>query len=141
MIYRRWFVFGGALALAGVLMAVLGIAYGNFSPREYIQDRYPRAAAHDIGKDAKAYSSPKPPSAVAADITRVWTPADKYVDGSGVYLRYADDSVVIRPLATGSLILVERTATAYPRYHSVVGNAWGWGRGTSVRGGGPGIGK
>jgi hypothetical protein len=64
------------------------------------------------------------------------------VDGSGVYLQYADDAIVILPLAAGSLILVEKLATAYPRYHSVVGGYWGWrGGGAGVRGGGPGSGK
>lgn len=74
-------------------------------------------------------------------MTDAWKPADQYVDGSGVYLRYDDDSVVILPVAAGSVILLERLSTAYPRYHSTVGNSWGWGRGSTVRGGGPGSGK
>ncbi len=63
------------------------------------------------------------------------------VDASGVYLRYADDAIVILPAAVGSLILVEKVDSAYRRHHSHVGNYWGWGRGTSLRGGGPGSGK
>jgi len=139
--YRRWFVVGAAFALVGVLVAGFGIFYGNFSPRGYVQNTYARAASHDIDDDAVAYTSSRAPSAVAADLTSAWLPVDQYVDGSGVYLRYDDDSVVILPAAAGSLILLERVATAYPRYHSTVGNAWGWGRGITVRGGGPGSGK
>ncbi|GAB3978008.1 DUF4247 domain-containing protein [Plantactinospora veratri] len=141
MTYRRWFVVGGAFALVGALVAGFAIFYGNFSPRGYVQDRYARAAAQDIGRDATAYRSDKSPTVVADEITGAWRPADRYVDASGVYLRYDEDSVVILPLAGGSLILLERLVTAYPRYSSTVGNAWGWGRGSSVRGGGPGAGK
>ncbi|MEO3927219.1 DUF4247 domain-containing protein [Micromonosporaceae bacterium B7E4] len=141
MTYRRWFVVGGAFALVGALVAGFAIFHGNFSPRGYVQDRYTRAAAQDIGGDATAYRSDKSPSVVADEITEAWRPADQYVDASGVYLRYDEDSVVILPLAGGSLIMLERLVTAYPRYSSTVGNAWGWGRGSSVRGGGPGAGK
>jgi Domain of unknown function (DUF4247) len=141
MTYRRWFLVGGAFALIGLLVAGVATAYGNFSPRGYVTDHYTRSPSDDIGGDAAAYTSRQSPSQVAADITNAWQPADQYVDGSGVYLRYADDAVVILPLAVGSLILVERLATAFPRYYPIVGGYWGWGRGASLRGGGPGAGK
>jgi hypothetical protein len=141
MTHRRWFVIGGILALVGLLVAGIGTAYGNFSPRGYVESKYSRSTADDIGDDAKAFTSRQPPSQVAADISGAWAPADRYVDGSGVYLRYADDAVVILPLAVGSLILVEKLATAYPRYLPIVAGYWGWGRGASLRGGGPGAGK
>ncbi|MFE0591602.1 DUF4247 domain-containing protein [Micromonospora echinospora] len=141
MTYRRWFVVGAAFAVIGALVAAFAIFYGNFSPRGYVEDRYTRATGQDIGRDAIAYTSSKRPSQVADEVTDAWKPADQYVDGSGVYLRYDDDSVVILPVATGSVILLERLSTAYPRYHSTVGNSWGWGRGSTVRGGGPGSGK
>ncbi|WP_416901724.1 DUF4247 domain-containing protein [Micromonospora echinospora] len=141
MTYRRWFVVGAAFAVIGALVAAFAIFYGNFSPRGYVEDRYTRATGQDIGRDAIAYTSSKRPSQVADEVTDAWKPADQYVDGSGVYLRYDDDSVVILPVAAGSLILLERLSTAYPRYHSTVGNSWGWGRGSTVRGGGPGSGK
>ncbi|MFI9642739.1 DUF4247 domain-containing protein [Micromonospora sp. NPDC051925] len=141
MTYRRWIVAGVALAVIGALVAAFAIFYGNFSPRGYIEDRYTRAASRDIGRDAVAYTSNRTPSQVAQDITGAWKPADQYVDGSGVYLRYDDDSLVILPIAAGSVILLERMRTAYPRYHSTVGSHWGWGRGSTVRGGGPGTGK
>ncbi|MFG1802317.1 DUF4247 domain-containing protein [Micromonospora carbonacea] len=141
MTYRRWFVVGAAVAVVGALLAAFAIFYGNFSPRGYVQDRYNRAASRDIGGNAVAYTSTKTPSQVAKEVTDTWQPADQYVDGSGVYLRYDDDSVVILPIAAGSVILLERMTTAYPRYHSTVGSHWGWGRGSTVRGGGPGAGK
>lgn len=141
MTYRRWFVVGVAFAVIGALVAAFAIFYGNFSPRGYVQDHYARASSRDLGSDAIAYTSNQAPSQVSKDISHAWQPADQYVDGSGVYLRYDDDSVVILPLAAGSVILLERMTTAYPRYHSRVGNHWGWGRGSTVRGGGPGAGK
>jgi len=141
MTYRRWFVVGVAFAVIGALVAAFAVFYGNFSPRGYVEDRYTRAASRDIGGAAVAYTSTRPPSQVAKEVTDAWQPADQYVDGSGVYLRYDDDSVVILPIAAGSVILLERMSSAYPRYHSTVGSHWGWGRGSTVRGGGPGSGK
>ncbi|MCX4469050.1 hypothetical protein C5N14_10980 [Micromonospora sp. MW-13] len=141
MTYRRWFVVGAAVAVVGALLAAFAILYGNFSPRGYVEDRYTRATSRDIGRAAVAYTSSKSPSQVADEVTSAWKPADQYVDGSGVYLRYDDDSLVILPIAAGSVILLERMTTAYPRYHSTVGSHWGWGRGSTVRGGGPGAGK
>ena len=141
MTYRRWFVVGVAVAVIGALIAAFTIFYGNFSPRGYVEDNFSRASGRDIGSNAIAYTSRKTPSEVSKQITDAWKPADQYVDGSGVYLRYDDVSVVILPLAVGSVILLEKMTTAYPRYHTVVGNSWGWGRGSTVRGGGPGSGK
>lgn len=141
MTYKKWIVAGVALGLVGVLVAGVALFAGNFSVRGYVKDTYARAAGQDIGDDALAYTSKLRPSQVSDQITDAWKPADQYVDASGVYLRYDDDSVVILPIAAGSLILLEKVSTAYPRYHSVVGSSWGWGRGSSVRGGGPGSGK
>jgi hypothetical protein len=140
---KRWFIIAGVLGAVGLLVVVLALATGGSSPRGYIGGHYPRDAAHDIGGEALAYTAGDPPSVVAEDISGEWSPADEYVDGSGVYLRYADDSVVILPLAAGSLILVEALRTAYPRYHGVVGGYWGWNTrdGGDFRGGGPGAGK
>ena len=141
MTYRRWFVFGAAFAVIGALVASFAIFYGSFSPRGFVEDRYSRTSRLDIGSQAKAYTSPKAPSVVSKEITDAWQPADQYVDASGVYLRYDDDAVVIKPNNTGSVMLVEDASSAYHRYHAYVGSGWGWGRGTTVRGGGPGSGK
>jgi len=141
MTYRRWIVVGMAVAVVGVLVAGFAIVNGTFSPRGYVKDKYTRAASRDIGREAIAYTSSKSPTRVAKELTDKWRPSDRYTDNSGVYLRYDDDSVVIKPLAAGSLILLEDMNTAHSRYHSTVGSYWGWGRGSSVRGGGPGSGK
>lgn len=137
---RGWYLIGGLTAVVGLIIALTAAFGGNSSPREYVEGRYTRAADRDLGSDAMAFRSDQPPTEVAADLAGAWEPADRYVDGSGVYLRYADDSVVIVPLALGSLILVERMRTAHPRYYGIVGGGWGWGTGwgESVRGGGPG---
>ena len=117
MTYRRWIVVGVAFAVIGALVASFAVFYGSFSPRGFVEDKYTRAASLDIGSAAKAYTSPKKPSVVSKEITDAWKPADQYVDASGVYLRYDDDAVVIQPNNTGSVILVEKSSSAYPRYH------------------------
>jgi hypothetical protein len=141
MTHRKLFLLGGVVALLGILLAGIGIFSGSFSPRGYVAKQFTRAAAHDIGRDAKAYTSGKAPSVVSKQITSAWKPADQYVDASGVYLRYKEDAVVILPRGSGSLILVEPVRTAARRYYGTVNNHWGWGRDTTVRGGGPGSGK
>jgi hypothetical protein len=140
---RRWFVIAGVLGALGLLLGGIALFSGDFSPRGYVDHHFARDAAHDIGAEAVAYTSDDPPSVVASEVTGAWKPADERVDGSGVYLRYADDSVVILPLAAGSLILVEALRTAYPRYYGIVGGYWGWNTrdGGDFRGGGPGAGK
>jgi hypothetical protein len=139
--YRKWLVIGGVVALLGALIGVFGIVRGSLTLRDYIGSHYQRAASRDIGSDARAYTAEQQPSKVDADLTKAWQPDDRFTDDSGVYLRYDDDSVVILPVAAGSLILVERMSTAYPRYRSTVGSTWVWSRGSSVRGGGSGSGK
>ena len=114
MTYRRWFVFGVAFAVIGALVASFAIFYGSFSPRGFVEDKYSRTSSLDIGSQAKAYTSPKAPSVVSKEITDAWQPADQYVDASGVYLRYDDDAVVIKPNNTGSVILVEDVLQRLP---------------------------
>jgi hypothetical protein len=140
VIRSTWFV-AGVAAFIGVVIALFGAFSGDYSPRQYVAANFTRYPAGDLGPDARAYTSPLPPSLVAQRIAEAWAPADEYADGSGVYLRYSKDTVVIKPRAGGSLILVEGLRTAYPRYHGAVGNYWGWGRENSLRGGGPGAGK
>jgi len=140
---RIWYLVAGCLATVGLLIGGISACSGSFSPRSYVAKHYQRAAARDIGADARAYTSTKSPTRVADEISRAWSPAGRYADGSGIYLRYSDDSVVLKPNGGGTLILVERLRTAYNRYSGTVGgNGWvGRGDGNSVRGGGPGSGK
>jgi hypothetical protein len=138
MTRRSWYVLALVAGLLGGLMAVLAVVNLSTSPREFIADNYARAYAHDVGDEIVAYRSEYPPSFVAVTLIDAFRPVDQYVDGSGVYLRYADDAVVILPKTYGSVILVERWETAYRRYGAAVGAYWGWGRGARIRGGGPG---
>ncbi|GAA2509736.1 DUF4247 domain-containing protein [Pilimelia columellifera] len=126
---RAWQVVAGLLAAVGLVVAGFALLHGGGSPRGFVADRYVRASGEDIGDQATAYTSTRRPSQVAKDVTNAWRPADEFTDGSGVYLRYADDAVVILPAAEGSLVLVEKVVTAYPRHRARVGGAWGWGRG------------
>lgn len=142
MRHRAWFLLAALLAVAGLAVGGTALVLGDLSPRRYVANHYTRAPAEDIDAEAVAYRSSKQPGQVAADITGRWRPAARFVDGSGVYLRYAEDTVVIVPFAAGSLILVERLTTAYPRYYGHVGGYWGWSNsGADFRGGGPGTGK
>jgi hypothetical protein len=140
---RIWYVVAACLGAIGLLIGGITVFSGNFSPRSYVANHYQRAAARDIGGDARAYMSTKSPTRVADEISRAWKPAGRYADGSGVYLRYSNDSVVLKPNGAGTLILVEGLRTAYGRYSGTVGgNGWtGRGDGNSGRGGGPGSGK
>jgi hypothetical protein len=136
-----WWVLAGIAACLALGIGAAGAFEGDWSARRYVAASFARYPSGDLGRNATAYTSPRVPSAVAQQITDRWEPADEYVDGTGVYLRYRTDTVVVRPRGTGSLILVEALRTAYPRYHGTVGNYWGWGRANGLRGGGPGAGK
>jgi Domain of unknown function (DUF4247) len=140
---KRLFIVAGVLGAVGLLVGSIALFSGGSSPRGYVEHHFTRDASRDIGKEAAAYTATDKPSVVADRISGEWKPADELVDGSGVYLRYAEDSVVILPLLAGSLILVEALRTAYPRYHGIVGGYWGWNTrdGGDFRGGGPGAGK
>ncbi|MEV4639220.1 DUF4247 domain-containing protein [Actinoplanes sp. NPDC049548] len=94
------------------------------SVRRHVDAAYARSPADDIGGDAVAYTSPLKPTGVAAEITDGWRPGRGVADADGVYLRYADDSIVILRRQNGSLILVEKTTTAYPRYLAHVAGHW-----------------
>ncbi|GAA2596797.1 hypothetical protein GCM10010399_29310 [Dactylosporangium fulvum] len=140
---RIWYVMAACLGVIGLFIGGLTLFSGSFSPRSYVSKHYQRAAVRDIGTDARAYVTTKSPTRVANEITGAWKPAGRYADGTGIYLRYSKDSVVLKPNGTGTLILVEPLRTAYNRYSGTVGGS-GWvgrGDGNSGRGGGPGTGK
>ncbi|MEV4641111.1 DUF4247 domain-containing protein [Actinoplanes sp. NPDC049548] len=111
--------------LAGLVLTGAALLAGGGSPAGLVVDRYRRDPARDIDGQARAFVATEPVSRVTAEVIDAWRPAARHVDASGVYLRYADDTVVIRPLAGGgTLILVEATSTAYPRYRSVLEGPW-----------------
>ena len=142
---KFWFVLAGVAALLALVLAIVAIASTGSSVRSYVADHYTRAAHLDEPGNARnaAYTSPKRPSEVAQEITARWRPQSRYTDSTGIYLRYPDDAVVIRPYQSGSVIHVLDDDYAYRRYHSHVGGFWGWSspHGETFRGGGPGAGK
>lgn len=141
-----WFIIAG---VAGALALVVGLTTAfstGTGPRSYVDHNYTRAERVDNTaqtRGARSYTSPKPPTQVAADISNHWRPQNRYADGSGIYLRYANDAVVIKPHNGGSLIQVMKAQRAYHHFFPIIGGAWGWNspQGESFRGGGPGVGK
>ncbi|MDR7301640.1 DUF4247 domain-containing protein [Haloactinomyces albus] len=142
---KFWFVIAGMTAVLALIIALVTLLSTGTGPRSYVAKNYTRAAQLDIrgDDDNKAYTSRKAPSVVSQEITSSWDPISQYVDGTGVYLRYSDDAVIIQPHRGGSVIHVMETEEAYRHYHGVVGGVWGWSspHGQSFRGRGPGSGK
>ncbi|MGW5050471.1 DUF4247 domain-containing protein [Actinokineospora sp. NPDC004072] len=138
---KTWFWIAGIFAAIAAIIAITMLARGT-SVRDYVQDSYTRAANLDQD-DEIAYTSTADPSTVTAAIVGAWKPVAQYADASGVYLRYNDDMVLVRPHNGGSVIRVDDVDRAYRRYHSHVSSSWGWtsGHGESFRGRGPGAGK
>lgn len=137
---RSWFIL--AAVLGGVGLLFTGIFFLSGSPRGYVSGHYTRASAYDRGT-GRAYTSSSAPSIVAGAIAHSWRPAGRVVDGSGIYLRYSDDLIAIRPHGHGSLITVDGFRNGYHHYYSHVGGYWlpHGGPGELIRGGGPGAGK
>lgn len=140
--YRKLLIVAAVLGVVGLGTSAFGYAGSAFSPRGYVTSHYARASRYDIGRDAVAYTTTRSPALVNRDLTGAWRPTNRYSDASGYYLRYGDDSVVVRPQGAGSLILLEKMRTANTRYIGVVGNNWHYdSRQSTSRGGGPGAGK
>ncbi|RCW40130.1 uncharacterized protein DUF4247 [Halopolyspora algeriensis] len=142
---RFWFVIAAMAAALALIIALVSIFSTGTGPRSYVAKNYTRAAHLDIrgDDDNRAYTSRKAPSVVSREITSAWDPIAQRVEGSGVYLRYADDGVIIQPRRDGSVIHVMEIDEAYRHYHGVVAGFWGWSspRGEDFRGRGPGSGK
>lgn len=138
---RFWFWMAGILAAIAGVIAIAMFARGT-TVRDYVDNTYTRAANLDRGEEI-AFTSTQAPTLVAANIAGKWKPVSQYADASGVYLRYNDDMVLVRPQGKGSVIRVDDVERAYRTYHSSVGGHWGWtsGHGESFRGRGPGAGK
>lgn len=141
---RYWFILAGVAAVFALILGMTTAFSTGLSPRSYVDHTYARAAHLDPpGRDSRAYTSRNDPTRVAADISDNWRPQNRYADGSGIYLRYSDDAIVVKPRDGGSLIEVMTARRAYNHYPGVVAGFWGWGGayGESFRGHGPGVGK
>jgi hypothetical protein len=140
---RFWLKVAAAVALlvlGGGGLAALLLSAG--SVRGWVGDRYPRVSS-EAGGQSVVYSSPKRPSAVAAEIADRWTPAQRLSDPSGVFLRYSDAVVAVTPSGGGSRIYVDDADRGYARWFPFLGGFWGTysGPAETFRGGGPGAGK
>ncbi|MGH3452123.1 MAG: DUF4247 domain-containing protein [Haloechinothrix sp.] len=140
---KLWFVVGGVLLVIGMIIALNVFVFSGTSAASYVAKQFTRDSSQQYGNDVRAYTSSKKPTEVVAMIVDEWRPISQSVDGSGVYLRYSDDAIVIRPRGSGSLILVMDDDRAYRTYYGHVGGVWGWTstHGESFRGRGPGVGK
>lgn len=142
---KFWFLIAGMTAVLALVIALVTIFSTGTGVRGYVANHYTRAAQLDIrgDDDNRAYTSPKPPSKVSSEIASTWKPISQNADGSGIYLRYDKDAVIIQPRNNGSVIHVMELKEAYRHYHSTLVGFWGWGSpyGQSFRGRGPGSGK
>lgn len=146
---KFWFVIAAMTAALALIIALVTIFSSGTGPRGYVANHYDRAPSLDIrgDDDNKAYTSRRRPTVVANDIAEAWDPITQLVRGSGIYLRYNEDAVIVQPRGrtdtNGSVIHVMDVDEAYRHYHHVVAGFWGWTgpHGQSFRGGGPGSGK
>lgn len=142
---KFWFVLAGIGAVLALIIGLLVVFSHGSGPRGYVADKYQRAAHLDLSGDShnRAYTSTQAPAAVVAAITAKFRPAARHADGSGSYLRYSDDAVVVQPNDRGAVIHVLDVEDAYRRYHSHIGGFWGYTgtHGETFRGRGPGTGK
>ncbi|MGX6450136.1 DUF4247 domain-containing protein [Patulibacter sp. S7RM1-6] len=133
---------GGVLvAVVALLVLVLGLASCGGSVRGYVRDHYAKVSSRN-GSDV--YRSNDAVAKVTKDIAGAWKPADRVTDPGGVFLRYRDDLVAIRPrTGGGSEITVDDAERGYAHWYPYVGGWFGTysGPGEGFRGGGPGSGK
>jgi len=141
---RTQILLGLALAGLGGLAFVVILALTGFSsPRDYLADHYTLVSSEDSGR-SREYSSPRPPSAVVAAISKRWPPGDRVNDPAGYFLRYRDDIVAVVPDGSGgSRIYVDDEEEGYRHWYGHVGGYWGTytSQAENQRGGGPGAGK
>jgi hypothetical protein len=129
------------VAVIALIVLVTTLSSCGSSVDGYVDEHYTRAGERN---GAKHYTSGDRIEKVVADITDAWKPADRLSDPGGVFLRYADSMVAVRPAAYGgSEIDVDDPERAYAHWYPYVGGWFGnySGPAESFRGGGPGSGK
>ncbi|MCK9248091.1 MAG: DUF4247 domain-containing protein [Solirubrobacteraceae bacterium] len=132
---------GGFMALAALLAVVAAFGSVGGGVEGHVKAEY-RASGTQNG--ARTFTSDKRVDEVVDDITDAWKPADRLADPGGVFLRYSDVIVAVRPRKpSGTDITVDDADRAYARWYPVVGGWFGTysGRAEGFRGGGPGSGK
>ena len=141
---KLWFVVAGVLVVIGGILVLNLFLFSGTSAASYVANTFDReTSSRSFDDDVRVYRSSKQPTQVAAMIVDEWEPLSQYADGSGIYLRYPDDAIVIQPDGAGSRILVMDDDRAYGLFYAHIGGVWGWTstHGGSFRGGGPGAGK
>lgn len=141
---KWWFALAAVLTAIAVIVAVNLFVFSGTSAASYVDNEFERVQTSQYdNKDVRTYRSDKKPTEVAALIVDKWQPQSQYADGSGIYLRYPDDAIVIKPKQSGSQILVMDDERAYGLFYAHIGGIWGWTstHGGSFRGRGPGAGK
>lgn len=130
-----------ALAVAVAALVGLVTLLGGGSPRDWLLKTY-RQESYDPATGSRVLLSDRSVSGTAQEIRSHWKPAQQVIDPSGVFLRYHDMVVAVRPRPGGSFVHVDDERHGYARWYSYVGGDWGVGSPVSgVRGGGPGSGK
>jgi hypothetical protein len=134
-------VSGGILLLVALGLLIGGLSSCGSSPRSWVKDHYTSAGKRD-GSDV--YRTSERVERVTKRLTDAWKPADRLTDPGGVFLRYSDDLIAIRPRTEGgSEITVDDADRGYAHWYPFVGGYFGTysGRAEGFRGGGPGTGK
>jgi hypothetical protein len=134
-------VAGGGILVIALILLVSGLSSCGSSPRSWVKDHY-TAAGKRGGADV--FRTTQNVATVTKDLTSAWKPADRLTDPGGVFLRYRDDLIAIRPRTGGGTELsVDDADRGYAGFYPYVGGWFGTysGRGESFRGGGPGSGK
>jgi len=132
---------GGVIAVIALLLLVGGLSSCGSSVKGYVRDHYDRAGTRN---GAELYRSGDRVDEVVKDITGAWKPADRITDPGGVFLRYSDTFLAVRPRTGGGTdIEVDDPERGYAHWYPFVGGWFGTysGRGEGFRGGGPGSGK
>lgn len=134
-------VAGGILLVVALGLLIGGLSSCGSSPRSTIKSNYTAAGKRD---GADLFRTKKNVAQVTRELTEEWKPADRLTDPGGVFLRYRDDLVAIRPISTGgSELSVDDADRGYAHWYPFVGGWFGTysGRAEGFRGGGPGSGK
>ena len=141
---KWWFVIAGLLLVIALIVSLNLFVFSGTSAAGYVDKKFERVQTEQQhGNRTRSYRSDKAPTEVAAQIVDKWEPQSQHADGSGIYLRYPGDAIVIQPKHSGSLILVMKPRRAYGVFFGHIGGVWGWTspHGDSFRGRGPGAGK
>lgn len=142
---KWWFAIAGLLVVIALIVSLNLFVFSGTSAASYVDKQFERVSTQQQyqGHRVRSYRSDKKPTEVAAQIVDEWQPQSQHADGSGVYLRYPGDAIVIQPKQSGTSILVMDARRAYGLFFVHIGGAWGWNspHGDSFRGRGPGAGK